>query len=288
MNPASPAMRTALLTAVAMLAFAANSLLCRMALGAQAIDAASFTGVRLAAGAAMLGAIALVRRRGLALGGANWAAVLALFIYMASFSFAYLSLSAGTGALILFGAVQSTMFLAALARGERFTALAWLGLGLAIGGVVYLVLPGVAAPPPVGALLMAIAGIAWGVYSLAGRGAADPLAETAANFLLALPLAAAVSLNFTEEFSVGPAGIGLAVASGALASGLGYAVWYAALPRLSAGKAAAVQLAVPPIAAFGGALLLGEPLTLRLLLASALTLGGIALVLAQRGAAPRG
>jgi drug/metabolite transporter (DMT)-like permease len=274
--------RTLLLTALAMLAFAANSLLCRQALGSGLIDAASFTAVRLLAGAVVLASILLPRWRAQGRTRTDWPAALLLFGYMAFFSFAYLSLSAGTGALLLFGAVQLTMFAVALRRGERFAPLAWAGLALAFGGLVYLVAPGLTAPNPLGALLMAIAGVAWGGYSLRGRAATDPLAATANNFIAALPFALLVSLLFIGQLALTWPGLVLAVASGALASGLGYVIWYAALRGLAASSAATVQLSVPVIAAIGGVLLLSEPVTLRLVLASAATLGGIALALSRR------
>ncbi|GAB4229436.1 MAG: DMT family transporter [Methyloligellaceae bacterium] len=267
-----------------MVAFAANSLLCRLALGEKLIDAASFTSARVISGAAMLFLI-LLARHGRRMGAApDWRAVAMLFAYMAFFSFAYLSLTAGTGALILFGAVQLTMFAVALREGEPFPPLSWAGLTLAIAGLVYLVSPGLSAPDPLGALLMAVAGVAWGVYSLLGRAAADPLQATAMNFAGCVPLALIVSLLFVGMYSASPAGLALAVASGALTSGCGYVIWYAALPGLSAARAATVQLSVPVIAAIGGVIFLSEQITLRLLLASAATLGGVAIVLAQRSA----
>jgi drug/metabolite transporter (DMT)-like permease len=271
-----------LLTVVAMLAFAANSLLCRFALGAGLIDAASFTSVRIISGAVMLGLIMLVRHGTGKRFSADWRLVLSLFAYMALFSFAYLSLSAGTGALILFGAVQLTMFIFALRKGEDFTLLSWAGLTMAILGLIYLVSPGVTAPDTLGAIFMAIAGVSWGFYSLLGRDAADPLIATAGNFIYSVPLAVIVSLFFLRDFSATMSGLALAVASGALASGCGYVIWYAALPGLTATRAATVQLSVPVIAAFGGVALISEELTLRLLVASAATLGGVAIVLAQR------
>ncbi len=274
--------RTILLTVIAMLAFAANSLLCRLALGAGLIDAASFTSVRAISGAVTLAVIMLMRGQGVSQRRPDWRAVASLFAYMALFSFAYLSLSAGTGALILFGAVQLTMFIFALRAGEHFAPLSWAGLAAAILGLIYLVSPGVTAPDPLGAILMACAGIAWGFYSLLGRGAADPLAATAGNFLYAAPLAIVVSLIFMGNFSVSTHGLALAIASGALASGCGYVIWYAALPSLTATRAATVQLSVPVIAAFGGIALISEHVTLRLLIASVATLGGVAIVLAQR------
>lgn len=277
-----PSWRTAVLTASAMLAFAGNSLLCRAALERGLIDAASFTGVRIASGAVMLGLLGLRRRRRRPGADRDWRAALMLFAYMACFSFAYLSLSAGTGALILFGAVQLTMFAAAFRGGERLSRLALTGLAAAIGGLVYLVSPGVTAPSPAGAGLMAAAGLAWGFYSLLGRGASDPLAATASNFLWSVPLGALLCGTFIGDIELSAAGAGLAAASGAVASGLGYTLWYAALGDLSAGRAATVQLSVPVIAAVGGVLLLSEPVTLRLVVASAATLGGIGLVLTQR------
>lgn len=267
-----------------MLAFAANSLLCRLALGENLIDAATFTSVRVISGAITLSLIVLLRRRPRDRGAATWRSCVMLFTYMACFSFAYLSLSAGTGALILFGAVQLTMFVFALRQGEHFPLLSWAGLTVAILGLVYLVLPGVTAPDPLGALLMAIAGVAWGFYSLLGRGAADPLEITARNFVYAVPLVLIVQLIFVGEFGPTAHGLALAVASGAITSGCGYVIWYAALPGLTATRAATVQLSVPVIAALGGVSMLSEPITLRLMLASAATLGGVAIVLARRAA----
>ncbi len=278
------ATRTVLLTVIAMLAFAANSLLCRLALGQRLIDAATFTTVRVISGAATLYLIVLLRRRPRDRSTADWRSALMLFSYMAFFSFAYLSLSAGTGALVLFGAVQLTMFIVALYDGEYFSPLSWAGLTAAILGLIYLVSPGLAAPDPVGAVLMAIAGIAWGFYSLLGRGATDPLEATARNFIYSVPLVIIVSLLFLGEFKSTPNGLALAVASGAIASGCGYVIWYAALAGLTGTRAATVQLTVPMLAAFGGVLMLSEQISLRLLIASAATLGGVAIVVAQRAA----
>lgn len=270
------------LTLVAMLAFAANSLLCRLALGQQLIDAATFTTVRVICGAVILALIVLPRWRTGSRAKFDWRPVVALSIYMVFFSFAYLSVSAGSGALILFGAVQLTMFIVALRAGEHFPVWSWTGLALAVSGLVYLVSPGVAAPDPGGALLMTIAGIAWGGYSLLGKGVADPLEATANNFIYSVPAVVVVSLLFSTSFRSSPSGLALAAASGAIASGLGYVIWYAALRRLTATRAATVQLTVPVFAAFGGVMLLSEPITPRLLLASIATLGGVAIVLAQR------
>ena len=286
-SPAAPSVaRTMALTGFAMLAFAANSLLCRKALGAQAIDAASFAAIRTFAGALTLAGI-LTARGEIALAMRyHWRTAAMLFAYMMGFSFAYLSLSAGTGALILFGAVQLTMFVTALRGGESFSRLSWVGLAIAIAGLVYLVLPGVTAPDPVGAVLMAGAGVAWGFYSLLGRSAANPLVATGGAFIAALPAVLAVALvsGFVSGAHVTESGVILAVASGAIASGLGYVIWYAALSGLSVTRAATVQLSVPVIAAFGGVVFLGESITARLLIASAATLGGVAIVLAQRAA----
>jgi drug/metabolite transporter (DMT)-like permease len=274
--------KTVVLTLVAMVAFAANSLLCRLALGEGHIDAASFATVRVVSGALTLLLIVLPHWRRGGRNPGDWRAAAMLFAYVAFFSFAYLSLSAGAGALLLFGAVQLTMFVVALRNGEAFPAWAWFGLGLAVAGIVYLVSPGLTAPDPFGALLMVTAGIAWGGYSLLGRHARDPLEATANNFLYSVPLVIAVSLLFLGDMHISGWGLILAVVSGSVASGLGYVIWYAALRGLTATSAATVQLSVPAIAAIGGVILLAEPVTLRLVLASAATLGGIAIVLTQR------
>jgi drug/metabolite transporter (DMT)-like permease len=267
-----------------MVAFAANSLLCRLALGAGEIDAASFTTIRVIAGVVTLVAISYAQGRPPSRSNGNWRSALALFAYMIFFSFAYISLGAANGALILFGAVQLTMFAVALSTGERFPVLALAGLAVAVGGLVYLVSPGLTAPDPLGATLMAIAGIAWGVYSLLGRGARDPLTATTMNFVYCAPLVAIVSLFSLSQFHLSATGIAHAIASGAIASGCGYVIWYAALRGLTAGRAATVQLSVPVIAAIGAVILLSEPITTRLMVASIATLGGVALVLAQRAA----
>jgi drug/metabolite transporter (DMT)-like permease len=280
-----PDARTVTWTALALTAFAANSLLCRRALGHTSLDAASFSTIRLASGAAVLWAIARSRGRGSAEARGSWAAATLLFLYAVPFSFAYVSLAAGTGALILFGAVQTTMLLAALASGERPHAVQWAGLVLALGGLVYLVMPGLAAPSGSGCALMALAGTSWGIYSLRGRRAANPLLETAGNFTRALPLAVGVSLLAVSRAAWSAEGALLAVLSGALASGLGYVAWFAALSGLTATQAAGVQLAVPVIAAAGGVLLLAEPVTSRLVVSTLLILGGVALATART--APR-
>jgi drug/metabolite transporter (DMT)-like permease len=273
--------RLGAMTLLAMVAFAANSLLCRLALKSTAIDPATFTGIRILSGALVLSLILLVRSRARPTGG-SWMSALALFAYAAAFSFAYVDLAAATGALLLFGAVQVTMIGRGLWTGERLHAVQQFGLLLAVAGLVGLLLPGLAAPSLEGAVLMLVAGLAWGVYSLRGRGAGDPLQATAGNFVRAVPLAAAFSLLMllTLRNAVPDVvGAAYAVASGAVASGIGYAVWYVALRGLKTTSAAIVQLSVPVIAAAGGVVLLGEPLTLRLVLASAAVLGGVAVVL---------
>jgi drug/metabolite transporter (DMT)-like permease len=265
------------LTSVALLAFAANSLLCRFALAQQSIDPASFASLRLLSGAAMLGLVMALRSRPAAAGAADWPAAFMLWAYVVCFSFAYLSLSAGTGALILFGAVQLTMSGAGWHAGDRYGLKAWVGLLLALAGLLYLVWPGIASPPPGSAALMAGAGVAWGAYSLRGRRNPDPVAASAGNFQRAAPLALLASALFLPQFHVSAWGSALAITSGALTSGLGYVVWYAALPGLSPMRAATVQLSVPLLTAIAGVLLLSEAMSLRLLLASVAILGGIAL-----------
>lgn len=273
--------RLVVLVALAMAAFAANSLLCRVALRDTAIDAATFTMVRIASGALVLWMIA--RSRDATMSGAgSWRSAAALFAYAAAFSFAYIELSAGIGALLLFCAVQITMIGWGLWKGERIAAVQGAGLALAIGGLVALLWPGLSAPPPGSAALMIAAGIAWGIYSLRGRGSGNPTIATAGNFMRAVPFAAVLSLATLSGAKADAAGIGYAVASGALASGLGYAIWYAALPGLTATKAATIQLSVPVIAAIAAVFLLGEALTLRLVASSAAILGGIALVVLHR------
>lgn len=276
------------LTALAMLAFAGNSLLCRIALKNTGIDAASFTTLRITSGALILYLITQARRNTNAGEGnwcareGNWWSALALVVYAAAFSFAYIDLSAATGALLLFGAVQVTMIGRGLYLGERLLKMQLAGLVLALGGLVGLLLPGLSAPPLFAAMLMLSAGIAWGVYSLRGKTAVDATRMTAGNFMRAVPLAALLSLLSYSDIVLDAAGFFCAVTSGALTSGLGYAVWYTVLPALKATNAATVQLSVPVIAMLGGSLLLGEPITLRSVLASLAILGGIALVILER------
>jgi drug/metabolite transporter (DMT)-like permease len=262
-----------------MVAFAANSLLCRAALGGGHADAATFTALRILGGAVALGLLARIRGAPAPPSRFAWGSAVALFVYAAGFSLAYTRIPAGVGALLLFAAVQLTMIGAGLARGERPRPREWVGLALSLAGLFHLTRPGLGRPDLRGVGLMLVAGVAWGLYSLRGRGHGDAVAVNAASFARALPLslaigAAAALLGSTR---LSPAGLWLALASGAIASGLGYAVWYAALRGLTATRAAIVQLSAPPLAAAGAVVFLDESFSLRLLLASVLILGGIAL-----------
>jgi drug/metabolite transporter (DMT)-like permease len=277
---------TCVLTLVALSCFAANSLLCRLALGDRWIGPGAYSAVRLASGAAFLAPLALSRgggaSRGKLLGSPASAAM--LFLYAIPFSYAYRTLGAGTGAFVLFAAVQVTMLASALVAGERPRPVQWIGLLLALGGLAYLVRPGISAPGPAGAALMVLAGVAWGIYSLRGRRTTAPIAETAGNFLRASIPAAVVGGTAIARGSdpLSGRGVALAIVSGAIASGAGYAVWYAALRGLTATRAAVIQLAVPVIAAAGGVVFLHERVTPRLLVASIAILGGVALAAAVR------
>jgi len=273
--------RIIILTSLAMIAFAGNSLLCRVALKHTRIDPASFTTIRLISGAVMLWLVVRMSHRAHS-GSGNWLSAFALFVYAAGFSFAYVSLPAASGALLLFGAVQATMIGHGIWSGERLQRLQLAGLLLALGGLVGLLLPGLSAPPLFGSLLMLGAGVAWGIYSLRGKGAGDPTNVTAGNFLRAVPISAALSITMFNNTSLDSAGIWYAISSGALASGIGYAIWYTAVPALKATNAATVQLSVPVIAAVGGIVFLAEPITLRLTVTSAAILGGIALVILEK------
>ena len=264
-----------MLTTLAMLAFALNSLLCREALASGAIGATDFTFVRLVSGAVTLGLLVMLKNRTFHVGG-DWLSALVLFAYAACFSFAYLSLSAGTGALLLFGAVQFTMISWGLLTGERLSLVKWLGVGSAFIGLVWFVLPGVEAPPLTGALLMFASGLSWGIYSLLGRSSGDATKATAGNFIRSVPFCLLLYwLLPSGGETITATGWVLAVLSGALASGIGYALWYAVLPGFTPATSATVQLSVPIIAAFGGIIFLGETLTMRLVTASVIVLGGI-------------
>jgi drug/metabolite transporter (DMT)-like permease len=277
---------TALGAIFVLLAFAANSVLCRMALRNTSIDPASFTSVRLLTGALTMWALVRLTRPSQRLRGA-WRSAAALLIYAVAFSFAYVSVTAGTGALLLFGAVQLIMISAGLFAGERIDwgiAFGWL---VAVAGLVLLVLPGVTAPPTLKATMMLFAGIFWGIYSLRGRRSVDPLCDTAGNFVRAAPGALLITAFMWPHISLDRTGVLLAVLSGAIASGLGYVAWYHILPRLSAITAANMQLSVPVLAAIAGIFLFGEAVTLRLAISSVLVLGGIA-VATRRAFQPKG
>jgi drug/metabolite transporter (DMT)-like permease len=276
-------MTTALLTLLALIAFAANSIFARLALSDHSIDPASYTTVRLATGAATLWLFVCLRRVAEpARSERVWASAAMLFLYAATFSFAYLSLSAGTGALILFAAVQITMIGVGLHGGERPSVLHWVGLSMAVAGLVYLVSPGIAAPPALGALLMGTAGVAWGVYSILGRAVSDPVSATAKNFLRAVPLTVVLSLIGFRSLTISADGLIWAALSGSITSAMGYVIWYAALRGLTATLAATLQLSVPALAAFGGVVFLSEPVTLRLVLSAALILAGVGLAILSR------
>ena len=277
-------LQTVLLTMLAMIAFASNSLLNRLALGQDTIDATGYTAIRLVSGAVMLFILASLQRKNkeTILRG-SWISAAFLFLYAITFSFAYLSLSTGTGALILFGSVQITMIIVALRGGESPSLLEWIGLFLALGGLVYLVFPGLTAPSPLGSGLMAIAGISWGFYTLRGRGSQNPLGDTAGNFVYSVPMIFVILFFSLKSMHISSSGILYAIISGAITSGVGYAIWYAALRGLTTTRAATVQLSVPVIAAWSGVAFLAESVSVRLFIAGTLILGGIALALSSRG-----
>lgn len=273
--------RTVAATSIALILFAANSLLCRMALGADAVDAASYSTLRIASGAITLLLIGFWRSGARTIGG-SWSSAFLLFCYAVPFSFAYVGLTTGTGALILFGCVQLTMLLAGWRAGERFRTIQWTGFLLALMGLGYLLMPGVQAPPLLEALLMAIAGIAWGWYSLRGRAAGDPFLRTKGNFIRAVPMVLLVSVFAWPSQHLEPVGVLLAIVSGAIASAFGYVAWYAALMQHNATQASVLQLLVPVLAALSGVLVLGEPFGLRLGVASVLVLGGVGLAMRRK------
>ncbi len=267
-------------TGCALIAFAFNSILCRLALKTGEIDAAGFTTIRLLSGALALitisyfsGGKAKKMKRG------NWLSAFLLFAYAICFSFAYISLTTGTGALILFGCVQLTMILAALFKGEKPKILEWVGMCVALGGLIYLVFPGLTSPPLFSSALMAFAGISWGIYTLRGKGSSDPLGDTTGNFVRSAPMIIIAVLPFLSGMHLSGTGILLAVLSGAAASGIGYTVWYTVLKHHTTTRSAVLQLAVPVLAAAGGVIFLSETTTVRLLTAAALILSGIVLTI---------
>jgi drug/metabolite transporter (DMT)-like permease len=292
-------------TVLAMLAFAGNSILCRLALERNMIDPATFTSVRLISGAVIMSILILTlsklnagatehSQNAKALNGpysfykklsslctlkqSNWIGGFALFAYAAGFSFSYITLPAGTGALILFATVQITMITYALFQGARYSFAQWLGFSIALVGLVYLFLPGISAPPLIGALLMVVAGFAWGVYSILGKKVINPSQSTAENFIRASLITLLLSIAFISNISISMEGLLLAIASGAITSGLGYAIWYAVLPYLKSATSASLQLTVPVIATIGGIIWLGEDINARLVIASIAILGGVAMV----------
>lgn len=275
--------KTIVFTGLALIAFAANSVLCRLALGEGAIDAAGFTVIRMLTGAVAL--LGIVRIRGGETGGStkgSWPASLMLFLYAITFSFAYVTLDTGTGALILFGSVQITMILLSLVSGTRLHISEWTGVAIAFAGFVYLILPGVTTPSAMGFALMTVAGIGWGIYTLMGRGSKSPLMDTAYNFFRTVPLVVVLGVVAIRSAHYSSEGVALAMLSGGITSGIGYTVWYIALGGLSATQAAVLQLLVPLIAALGGVLFVSEAITLRLSVSAAMILGGVLLVLLGR------
>ena len=275
----NPILKTAILTGLALIAFAANSVLCRLALGSDAIDASSFTVLRLLSGSIVLLIILGATRNitGVSTKG-SWAASFMLFLYATTFSYAYISLDTGTGALILFGSVQITMILLPLISGIRLHFTEWVGVTIAFTGFVYLILPGVTAPSTIGFLLMTVAGIAWGIYTLKGHGSKSPLMDTAYNFFRTTPLVILLAITAINKTNYSSEGILLALLSGGITSGIGYTIWYIALGGLSSTQAAVLQLLVPVIAAFGGVIFVSEAITYRLAISSAMVLGGILMV----------
>jgi len=272
-------LKTIILTGLALIAFAANSILCRLALGSEAIDASSFTVIRLLSGTIVLLIIVTSTRnnKNVSTKG-SWSASLMLFIYAATFSYAYSSLDTGTGALILFGSVQVTMILLSVIAGTRLHFTEWAGVTIAFTGFVYLILPGVTAPSTIGFLLMAVAGIAWGIYTLQGRGSKSPLMDTAYNFFRTTPFIILLAIITIKNTNYSSEGIILALLSGGLTSGIGYTIWYIALGGLSTTQAAVLQLSVPVIATLGGVIFVSETITVRLIISAAMVLGGILLV----------
>lgn len=269
-------MKTAILTSLALIAFASNSVICRLALGNNTIDASSFTIIRLFSGAIVL--LFLVKfsnstKRILSKG--NWLVSSMLFIYAASFSYAYKSLDTGTGALILFGAVQITIILFAIIQGNILNNKEWMGVFISLFGFIYLVLPGVNTPPLVGFILMAIAGISWGIYTIKGFTSNSPLIDTCSNFIKTIPLILILFLITIKDATYSIEGVLLACISGGITSGIGYAIWYMAIKGLTKTQTAVVQLLVPILAAFGGVLFMSENISLRLVIAAILILGGI-------------
>jgi drug/metabolite transporter (DMT)-like permease len=284
-----PTIKILFLASLTLIAFAGNSVLCRLALEKSTIDPYSFTALRLFGAVLVLVPLSRFIRdgkgktKGIGWPQGSWRSGCMLYVYAAAFSMAYSSLSSGTGALILFGAVQITMLLAAHRNGERMRTTQWAGFGVAIAGIIYLVSPGISAPNPQGALLMSLSGVAWGLYSIAGRGSASlSTLTTSGNFLRAAPLALLVSVCALSQMQLSAEGIILALISGVITSGIGYVIWYMTLPKLTTHQAAMTQLLVPPIATIGGVLFIHEPFTTRLGIASMMVIGGVAWSILRR------
>ena len=271
--------RIVLLTGLALVAFAANSVLCRLALGEKAIDASSFTIIRLLSGAIVLLILFKIKNNELSSNSkGSWYSGIMLFLYAITFSFAYITLDTGTGALILFGSVQITMIALSLLSGNRLHFTEWLGVIIAFAGFLYLIMPGVTAPSTTGFLLMTIAGVAWGIYTINGKGSKNPLSDTTFNFLRTVPFIIIMLLVVLKDVNFTSKGILLAIISGGVTSGIGYTIWYMALKGLTSTQAAVVQLLVPVIAAFGGVIFIFEKITFRLSISSTMILGGILIV----------
>jgi drug/metabolite transporter (DMT)-like permease len=276
-------LKTCILTIFALVAFALNSILCRLALGGETIDAVGFTAIRLISGAITLIAISVAfNQKQSNLKRGNWLSAFFLFAYAICFSLAYLKLTTATGALILFGSVQFTMIFASLFQGERPQFVEWISLILAFSGLVYLILPGLSAPPIGYSILMISAGIAWGFYTLRGKVSENPLVDTTGNFVRAVPMVLLIAIPFFQSIQISTKGAILAIVSGSVASGIGYSIWYSVLKHHTATRTATLQLSVPAIAAFGGVIFLDEDISLRLVLASSLILGGIGLAVLSR------
>jgi len=272
-------LKTSLLTGMALIAFAANSVLCRLALGNEAIDAPSFTGIRLLSGTITLFIILTIKgsNKG-TLSKGSWTAGLMLFLYAITFSYAYLSVDTGTGALILFGSVQITMIMLSLVSGTRLHLIEWSGVIIAFTGFIYLILPDITTPSVNGFVLMTVSGMSWGIYTLKGRGSKNPLMDTSYNFLRTIPFVALLAIFTTQNMSYSFEGIILALISGAITSGVGYTIWYIALGGLSSTQAAVLQLSVPVIAAIGGVVFVSEEITIRLIISATIVLSGILMV----------
>ncbi len=271
--------RTVLLTGLALVAFAANSVLCRLALGTKAIDAPSFTIIRLLSGVIVLLILIKIKNNELSSNSkGSWYSGIMLFLYAITFSFAYITLDTGTGALILFGSVQITMIALSLFSGNRLHFTEWLGVIIAFTGFIYLILPGVTAPSTTGFLLMTVAGVAWGIYTINGKGSKNPLRDTTFNFLRTIPFIIIMLLVVLKDVNYTSKGILMAIISGGVTSGIGYTIWYMALKGLTSTQAAVVQLLVPAIAAFGGVIFVFEKITFRLTISSTMILGGILIV----------